>query len=104
MSSTPLVIIPAYNEEARITDVLQGIYQHLPSADILVVDDASTDRTREVLLKAGVKVTSHPFNLGYGAALQTGYRYALNRTYQMLIQMDGDGQHDPSFLPDLLAV
>ena len=99
-----LVIIPAYNEEARVTRVVRGIAQHIPHADILIVDDGSVDNTREVALRAGAKVISHPFNLGYGGALQTGYKYALNKEYEIFIQMDGDGQHDPSFMVDLLAV
>lgn len=102
MPSFPLVVIPAFNEEAMIADVIKGIHAYLSEADILIVDDASTDRTREVALRSGAKVISHPFNLGYGAALQTGYKYALNKGYQELVQMDGDGQHDPSFLPELL--
>jgi glycosyltransferase involved in cell wall biosynthesis len=104
MPRTPLVIIPAHNEEAKIGDVIRGILQQVPHADVLVVDDGSTDQTREVSLRAGGSVVSHPFNLGYGAALQTGYKYALSNGYEMVIQMDGDGQHDPSFIPDLLAV
>ncbi len=72
MPSLPLVVIPAFNEEARITDVIKGILPYLSDADILIVDDASTDHTRDVALRSGVKVVSHPFNLGYGAALQTG--------------------------------
>ena len=68
------------------------------------MDDGSVDNTRVVALRAGAKVISHPFNLGYGGALQTGYKYALNKEYEIFIQMDGDGQHDPSFMVDLLAV
>jgi hypothetical protein len=102
MPSLPLVVIPAFNEEARIADVIKGILPYLSDADILIVDDASTDHTRDVALRSGVKVVSHPFNLGYGAALQTGYKYALGKGYEELVQMDGDGQHDPSFLPELL--
>jgi len=99
-----LVIVPAYNEEARIAGVLHGIRQYIPHADVLIVDDGSTDLTREVALRAGAKVISHPFNLGYGAALQTGYQYALMKNYEGLVQMDGDGQHDPSSIVDLLAI
>jgi glycosyltransferase involved in cell wall biosynthesis len=104
MPSTDLIVVPAYNEEPRIAGVIRGIGQHIPYADILIVDDGSTDLTREVALRAGAKVISHPFNLGYGAALQTGYQYALNRGYGGLIQMDGDGQHDPSSISDLLTI
>jgi glycosyltransferase involved in cell wall biosynthesis len=104
MSSTDLIVVPAYNEEPRIAGVIRGIGQHIPYADILIVDDGSTDLTREAALEAGAKVISHPFNLGYGAALQTGYQYALSRGYTELVQMDGDGQHDPSSISDLLAI
>jgi glycosyltransferase involved in cell wall biosynthesis len=104
MPSTHLIIVPAYNEEPRIGGVIRGIDQHISHADILIVDDGSTDRTREAALRAGAKVISHPFNLGYGAALQTGYQYALSKGYRELIQMDGDGQHDPSSISDLLAM
>jgi glycosyltransferase involved in cell wall biosynthesis len=104
MPSTHLIVVPAYNEEPRIADVIRGIGQYIPHADILIVDDGSTDLTREVALRARAKVISHPFNLGYGAALQTGYQYALSRGYTELVQMDGDGQHDPSSIPDLLAM
>lgn len=99
-----LVIIPAYNEEAKIAGVIEGILRHLPEVDILVIDDGSTDGTREVALRKGARVVSHPFNLGYGAALQTGYRYALSKGYEKLVQIDGDGQHDPFFLSHLLSV
>jgi hypothetical protein len=104
MPSKTLVIIPALNEEGSLGSVIQGIRRHASWADILAVDDGSTDKTRDVALQAGAKVVSHPFNLGYGVALQTGYRYALNMGYQELVQMDGDGQHDPSFIETLLGV
>ncbi len=99
-----LVIIPAYNEEMEITGVIQEIHRYAPDAEILVVDDGSTDHTREISFRTGTRTVSHPFNLGYGTALQTAYKYALSNGYEMVIQMDGDGQHDPSFIPDLLAV
>jgi glycosyltransferase involved in cell wall biosynthesis len=99
-----LVVIPAYNEEGRIGSVIQGIKEYLPSAQVLVVDDGSGDRTRHQAIEAGAKVLSHPFNLGYGTALQTGYRYALRKKYEEIVQMDGDGQHDPSFITHLLAI
>jgi glycosyltransferase involved in cell wall biosynthesis len=103
MPSKTLVLIPAYNEAGRVGSVICDVRQALPGVDVLVVDDGSVDETRELALKAGAKVISHPFNMGYGATLQTGYKYALKRGYEELIQMDGDGQHDPSCVGHLLA-
>jgi glycosyltransferase involved in cell wall biosynthesis len=99
-----LVIIPAYNEEKNIGSVVQRVKEYLPEAEVLTVDDGSSDQTQWNAMEAGVNVISHPFNLGYGSALQTGYRYALRKGYEELVQIDGDGQHDPSFIPQLLAV
>lgn len=99
-----LVIIPAYREARKIASVIKGIKEYLPLAEILIVDDGSTDETRRMAIEAGATVVSHPFNLGYGAALQTGYKYALKKEYGEIIQMDGDGQHDPSFLTELLSM
>jgi glycosyltransferase involved in cell wall biosynthesis len=99
-----LVIIPAFNEEERITSVIQGIKQYLPPAEILIVDDGSWDGTRRKAEAEGVKVVSHPFNMGYGTGLQTGYKYALRKGYDWLIQMDGDGQHDPASMLALISV
>jgi glycosyltransferase involved in cell wall biosynthesis len=99
-----LVIIPAYNEERQIASVIRGVKEYLPQAEVLIVDDGSSDRTPQVATEAGAKVLLHPFNLGYGAALQTGYRYALSKGVDEIVQMDGDGQHDPSFMEELLEV
>lgn len=99
-----IIIIPAYNEEANIQKVINDIKHVVPHARIVAVDDGSTDNTVEVASQAGAIVISHPFNLGYGAALQTGYKYALRKGYDCVVQMDGDGQHDPSYTPRLLEV
>jgi glycosyltransferase involved in cell wall biosynthesis len=99
-----LLIIPAYNEGGRIGTVVKGIREAAPFLDVLVVDDGSRDETRPRALEAGARVVSHPFNLGYGAALQTGYKYALKAGCEAIVQMDGDGQHDPIFAGDLLEV
>jgi glycosyltransferase involved in cell wall biosynthesis len=99
-----LVIIPAYNEERKIASVIRGVKDHLPLAKVLIVDDGSDDKTRRVAIEADAQVLSHPINLGYGAALQTGYKFALEKGYEAIVQMDGDGQHDPSFVPELLGV
>ena len=98
-----VVIIPAYNEGARIGEVVREVRMTVPEYDVLVVDDGSRDNTGLGAMAAGAEVISHPFNLGYGVAIQTGYKYALAQEYEYLVQMDGDGQHDPSFIPMLLA-
>ena len=97
-----LVIIPAYNEEANIAHVIDGIRTHLPQADVLVVNDGSRDRTAKVASAAGARVVSLPYNMDYGAALQTGYKYAQENDYDTLAQIDADGQHDPVYILDML--
>jgi hypothetical protein len=97
-----LVIIPALNEEEKISAVIQQVKQEVPEARILVINDGSSDQTEQKALAAGAGVLSHPFNMGYGAALQTGYKYALKYGFDYLLQMDGDGQHDPRYLRELL--
>ncbi len=97
-----LIVIPAYQEEARIGSVLSSIRQSAPSSDNLVVDDGSQDGTAEIARVSGVQVLRHPFNLGYGAALQTGYKHAVRHGYDLVVQMDADGQHDPREIPALL--
>jgi len=104
MNPNTLVLIPAYNEGKRIVQVIEGIKRYLPGTEVLVIDDGSRDDTRLMARSTGANVISHPFNLGYGAALQTGYQYALIKGYDEIVQIDGDGQHDPSFIPDLLNV
>ncbi len=88
-----LIILPAYNEERTIRQVIGQIKSDIPLSDILVVDDGSTDRTSAIASGEGVTVVQHPFNLGYGAALQTGFRFAKKRDYKYVITMDADGQH-----------
>lgn len=98
-----LVIIPAYCEEANIARVVANIRAVSPVPDILVVDDGSSDRTRMVALECGVHVVSHPINMGYGTALQTGFKFAIQHGYDFVVQIDGDGQHDPAYIPKLLV-
>lgn len=100
----PLVVVPAFNEARAIGKVLEGIRSTDPRLAVLVVDDGSADETTEVARHAGARVVRHPFNLGYGCALQTGYRYALRERYDCVVQLDGDGQHEPADIPHLLAV
>jgi len=97
-----MVLIPAYNEAAKITGVINSVQHHLPEADILVVNDGSKDNTARLAKSAGATVISHPFNMGYGVACQTGFKYASRHEYDYVIQMDGDGQHEPACVPDLL--
>jgi len=98
-----VVLIPAFNEAQHIAAVIAGVRGFAPEADIVVVDDGSADGTAVVARDAGAMVIRHPFNLGYGVAIQTGYKYALNHDYEYLVQIDGDGQHDPAGIPALLA-
>ncbi len=97
-----LVVIPALNEEATIARVIEEIRRHAPGMSIAVVDDSSTDGTRAAARKAGAIVLSHAINLGDGAARQTGFKYARTRGYHRVVTVDGDGQHDPRSIPDLL--
>lgn len=98
-----LVLIPAYNEAPRIGEVLRAAARHAPDFDLLVVDDASTDATAALARSCGATVLRHPFNMGYGAALQTGYRWALRRGHDVVVQLDADGQHDPAVVLALAA-
>ena len=88
-----LVIVPAYNEAANIGRALEDLSAHAPWADVVVVDDGSTDGTAEVARRFGVAVLRLPCNLGVGGAVQTGYRYGLLGGYDVAVQFDGDGQH-----------
>src|SRR3990172_2440584 len=97
-----IIVIPAYNEENNIIPLIKSIRNKVSNADILVIDDGSIDRTARVAEKAGALVIRLPFNMGYGAALQTGFKYALMRRYRYVIQMDADGQHDPESIKTLL--
>jgi glycosyltransferase involved in cell wall biosynthesis len=98
-----LVFIPAFNEEESVAEVIAGVRRELPDADVLVVSDGSTDRTAEVARRAGALVAPLPFNQGLGAALQTGYRYALRHGYEYCAHLDADGQHRPEDVVRLLA-
>lgn len=98
-----LVLIPAFNEAERIGPVIDGVRRHAPDADILVVDDGSTDATAVVARETCACVVSHTFNLGVGSALQTGYKYAFRAGYSFVVQLDADGQHDPVYVQLLLS-
>lgn len=100
----PLVVIPAFNEAATIGKVLDRIRAVDPHRAVVVVDDGSTDATATIARNAGARVLRLPFNMGYGVALQTGYKYALREGYDCVVQLDGDGQHEPADIPALLEV
>lgn len=97
-----LVLIPAFNEASVIAAVIADVRRVVPDYDILVVNDGSTDSTAAVADAAGAMVASHAFNMGYGVAIQTGYKYAYAHAYHAVVQLDGDGQHDPDCIPSLL--
>ncbi|MBS3907653.1 MAG: glycosyltransferase family 2 protein [Syntrophaceae bacterium] len=99
-----LVIIPAFNEEGSVGKVVEDVKKHLPHADALVVNDGSNDLTSEKAEASGAIVLNLPFNLGIGGAMQAGYQYAFEKGYDIAIQVDGDGQHDPKEIPKLLQM
>ncbi len=98
-----LVFIPAWNEEGSIAAVIEGVRETLPGADVLVVDDGSSDETAARARAAGALVAELPFNQGVGAAQQTGYMYGLREGYEVCAHLDGDGQHLPGELARLIA-
>jgi glycosyltransferase involved in cell wall biosynthesis len=102
MSKT-IVVIPAYNEGGVIAGVIENVRRVVPDFEILVVNDGSRDRTAREAAAAGAIVVSHYFNMGYGVTIQTAYKYAYAKGYDYLVQIDGDGQHDAAFIPQLLA-
>jgi hypothetical protein len=95
--------VPAYNEAASVGRVIDEIRAARPAFDVLVVDDGSRDATAAVARARGARVVSLPFNLGIGGAVQTGYRYARAHGYELAVQVDADGQHDPADLAALVA-
>lgn len=97
-----LVIVPAWNEQGSIAAVVEEIVDVLPEADLLVIDDASTDDTAGVAATAGARVARLPYNLGVGGARRVGYRYAWDHGYDVVVQIDADGQHDPRYVPKLV--
>lgn len=98
-----MILIPAYNEAARIGGVVQSVRSIYPGYDVVVVNDGSRDDTAQKAREAGATVISHLFNMGYGVAIQTGYKYAVLHDYDFLVQIDGDGQHDPAGIVELLT-
>jgi glycosyltransferase involved in cell wall biosynthesis len=98
-----LAIVPAFNEERSLPAVIAGLRRSAPGVDVCVVDDGSTDGTAEVARSLGATLLPLPVNLGIGGAVQAGYRWARDHGYDVAVQVDGDGQHDISYLPVLLA-
>lgn len=98
-----IVVVPAFNEADSVVSVIGEIRRQDPSLDILVVDDGSSDATAQVARGAGAQVLSLAYNLGYGGAVQTGMLFAYEKDYDICILTDGDGQHDPKYIPDLVA-
>jgi glycosyltransferase involved in cell wall biosynthesis len=98
-----LVILPAYCEEASLAAVLDDLAATLPDVDVLVIDDGSPDRTAEIAASRSVHVVRHPFNLGYGCALETGYLFGRRGAYKAVVQMDADGQHEARYVKLLAA-
>src|SRR4051794_6211688 len=98
-----LAVVPAYNECATVGRVIRSIREHAPLYDVVVIDDGSTDATAAEAEAAGAKVIRHPYNLRIGGAVQSGFTYALENGYRRLIQVDGDGQHEPAEIAKLEA-
>lgn len=98
-----LVIIPCYNEQESIERVIENLKANAPFADYLIVNDCSTDKTLRILQANGMNYINNPVNLGIGGGVQTGYLYARENGYDVAVQMDGDGQHDPKYLEKVCA-
>ncbi|MCR4689559.1 MAG: glycosyltransferase family 2 protein [Saccharofermentans sp.] len=99
-----LVIIPAFNEASAIKATVDAIRSKAPTYDIIVINDHSRDNTKEVLEECGIPAINLPVNLGIGGAVQTGYKYGVRNGYDIAVQVDGDGQHDPMYLEALEKV
>ena len=97
-----LAVVPAYNEESTLGRVIAGIRDTQPEFDIVVIDDGSTDGTRQIADAAGVRVLRLPFNVGIGGAVQAGFSFALENDYDYMVQVDADGQHDPGEIVTLI--
>lgn len=92
-------IIPCYNEEADIGQIIDGTLSHVDK--VLVIDNGSTDRTGEIAVKHGAQLIIHKKPQGVGSALYRGYQYVFNTNYEFMVQLDGDGQHDPDYIPKM---
>jgi glycosyltransferase involved in cell wall biosynthesis len=101
--SRTLIVMPAFNEAESVRGVVSEVRAALPGATCLVIDDGSGDATAEQAATAGALVARLPFNLGVGGAMRTGFRYAVAHGFDYVVQVDADGQHDPTSVPELLA-
>lgn len=97
-----LIIVPAFNEEGSVAAVIANCRRCCSRASVVVIDDGSTDRTAEIAKSSGAAVVSLPFNTGIGGGMQTGYLYAKRLGFDIAVQLDGDGQHDPSQIRSLV--
>ncbi|MBI3695129.1 MAG: glycosyltransferase family 2 protein [Acidobacteria bacterium] len=97
-----MVIIPAYNEEGSVGDVVRSVRQVLPETPVVVIDDGSVDSTPQVARQAGAELLRLPHHLGLGGAVQTGYRFAFEHGYDCVVRVDSDGQHNAADIPKLL--
>jgi glycosyltransferase involved in cell wall biosynthesis len=98
-----LAVVPAYNEVETVGRVVRALRRDAPGWDVLVIDDGSTDQTGRCARRAGAEVVRLPFNLGIGGAMQAGFVYALEHAYELMVQVDADGQHIPREIAKLLA-
>ena len=99
-----LVIIPAYNEESNIKKTIEKLKEYHQNFDYIVINDCSTDHTRKICEQYQYNHINLPINLGIGGAVQTGYLYAWENDYDAAVQVDGDGQHDPAYLKEMVKV
>lgn len=99
-----LIIIPAYNEEKNIKSVVDNLKKNYPQFDYVVINDCSVDNTKYILEEKNYNYIDLPVNLGIGGGVQTGYKYALQNGYDIAIQMDGDGQHDPRYFEEIVQL
>lgn len=102
MISKVLVIVPAYNEEGSISTVIEELSKYYPQYDYVVVNDGSLDRTSRICKKNGYNLISLPINIGLSGAFQTGMKFAYRNNYDVAIQLDGDGQHDPKYIDEMI--
>lgn len=102
MDERILIIIPAYNESENIERVADDLINNYPQYDYLIINDCSTDGTEEIISRRGYNYISLPVNLGIGGGVQCGYLYAVREGYDIAVQLDGDGQHDPAYIGELI--